>query len=71
MKNQIEFETSDFNLDINLDEQISKPNQAFELTLIPSIFDRNITCSNATSSLEQTAEILNTYNYNLYNLKLD
>jgi len=47
----MEFETSEFNLDINLDEQISKPNQAFEVTLIPSIFDRSITCISATSIL--------------------
>jgi len=57
MKNEIEFDTSEFNLDMNLDQCINKP---FEVTLIPSIFDRSVTCISATSSLEQTAEILNT-----------
>jgi hypothetical protein len=71
MKNEIEFETSEFNLDMNLDQCINKPLQPFEVTLIPSIFDRSVTCISTTSNTKQTAEILNTYNYNLYLLKLD
>lgn len=56
---------------MNFDQYLNTNDNTFEVTLIPSIFDRSIKCINATSALEQTAEILNTYNYNLYQQKLD
>lgn len=60
IKNKIEFDTSEFNLDMDFYQYVNTNDKPFEVTLIPSIFDKGIKCINATSSLEQTAEILNT-----------